>query len=229
MRTLMRTDVGVGAAAALLLLGGAVTGLLPASVTEVLGFLTGGLTVWLVVKGHIWTWPVGIANNVFFALLFWDARLYGDMGLQGLYVVLNVAGLLLWLRRDAGGSRPRIGRVRRREAVALLALAVPATWALMLYLRHVHGGAPFLDALTTCGSIVATYLLARKLLESWLVWIAVDLVYVPLYVSRGLVLTAVLYGVFLLLCVRGLVEWRARWRLQPGPPPLRVRAVAEAV
>jgi nicotinamide mononucleotide transporter len=227
MRTLTRKDVLVGTAVSLSLLGGSLTGLLHISLTEVLGFLTGGLSVWLVVRGNIWTWPAGIANNVFFALLFWDARLYGDMALQGLYVVLNVAGLLMWLRRDGLGRRPRIGRVRPLEAAVLLALAVPATWALMVYLRHIHGSAPFLDALTTCGSIVATYLLARKLLESWYVWIAVDVVYVPLYLSRELVLTAVLYAGFLVLCVLGLAEWRRR--LEPGvlpatPVPMREAA-----
>ncbi len=227
MRTLTRKDVLVGTAVSLLLLGGSLTGLLHISLTEVLGFLTGGLSVWLVVRGNIWTWPAGIANNVFFALLFWDARLYGDMALQGLYVVLNVAGLLMWLRRDGLGRRPRIGRVRPLEAALLLALTVPATWALMVYLRHIHGSAPFLDALTTCGSIVATYLLARKLLESWYVWIAVDVVYVPLYLSRELVLTAVLYAGFLVLCVLGLAEWRRR--LEPGvlpatPVPMREAA-----
>jgi nicotinamide mononucleotide transporter len=227
MRTLIRRDVLAGTVVSVVLLGGSLTGLLHISLTEVLGFLTGGLSVWLVVRGNIWTWPAGIANNVFFALLFWDARLYGDMALQGLYVVLNVAGLLMWLRRDGLGRRPRIGRVRPLEAAALLALAVPATWALMVYLRHIHGSAPFLDALTTCGSIVATYLLARKLLESWYVWIAVDIVYVPLYLSRELVLTAVLYAGFLVLCVLGLAEWRRR--LEPGAlpaTPMRLREAA---
>jgi nicotinamide mononucleotide transporter len=227
MRTLTRPDVLVGTAVSVFLLGGALTGVLAISLTEVLGFLTGGLSVWLVVRGNIWTWPVGVANNVFFALLFWDARLYGDMALQGLYVVLNVAGLLMWLRRDELGRRPRIGRVGPLEAVLLLALAPPATWALTAYLRHIHGSAPFLDALTTCGSILATYLLARKLLESWFVWVAVDLVYVPLYLSRELVLTAALYAGFLVLCVLGFAEWRRQ--LEPGPlraAPVRLREAA---
>ena len=230
MRTLTRVpkkDVLAGAAVSVVLLGGSLTGLLAISLTEVLGFLTGGLSVWLVVRGNIWTWPVGVANNVFFALLFWDARLYGDMALQGLYVVLNAIGLWFWLRRDGQGRRPRIGRVRPLEAVALLALAAPATWALMLYLRHIHGSAPFLDALTTCGSIVATYLLARKLIESWFVWIAVDVVYVPLYLSRELVLTAMLYAGFLLLCVRGLAEWRRELRPAALPAvPARLQEAA---
>ena len=227
MKRVRKPDVLAGTAVSVVLLGGSLTGLLHISLTEVLGFLTGGLSVWLVVKGNIWTWPAGIANNVFFALLFWDARLYGDMALQGLYVVLNVAGLLMWLRRDGLGRRPRIGRVRPVEAALLLALAMPATWALMVYLRHIHGSAPFLDALTTCGSILATYLLARKLLESWYVWIAVDIIYVPLYLSRELVLTAVLYAGFLVLCVLGLAEWRRR--LEPGlvpATPVRLRQAA---
>lgn len=186
MHFMARRDILVGALAGIALVVGSFTAALPISRTEALGFLTGAVSVWLVVKASVWTWPVGIANNVFFALLFLDARLYADMALQGLYVVLSLWAIWVWLRRDGAGARLAIARVGRGEALGLCVLSAVATGALTLYLRRIEDSAPFLDALTTCGSVAATYLLARKLVESWLVWIAVDLVYVPLYLSREL-------------------------------------------
>ena len=206
--TLRRADVLACLAASVVLVGGTAGGALPFSQTEVFGFLTGGAAVWLVVKQNIWNWPVGIANNVLFIVLFWQARLFADMGLQWVYVAISIAGWWYWLRGDRG--RPTdIDTVGLREALVVAAAVVAATAGLTAYLRSVGDAAPFLDALTTSLSLGATYLMARKLVESWFLWIAADVVYVPLYAWKSLPLTAVLYAVFLAMCVRGLLAWRA--------------------
>jgi HTH-type transcriptional repressor of NAD biosynthesis genes len=186
-------------------------GALPFSLLESLGFATGAASVWLVVRASIWTWPVGIANNVVFVVLFLEARLYADMGLQFVYVALSLGGWWLWLHARAGGRRP-IGHVGHIEFSAVLVATAAATLGLTVYLRAIHDSAPFLDALTTSLSIAATYLMAKKLIENWLLWIAADLVYIPMYVWKGLPLTAILYAVFLAMCVRGLFAWRRPYR-----------------
>ena len=178
------------------------------TLVEVLGFITGALTVWLTVKQNIWTWPIGIASNVFFIVVFWRAALYADMALQFVYIAVSAFGWYWWLKGGAGHSRLKVGRVGVRDAAILAVLGVAATYGMMRYLESVGGSAPFLDALTTALSLVAQYLLSRKLIENWYVWIVADILYVGLYVSRDLHLTAVLYAIFLAMCVRGLVEWR---------------------
>jgi nicotinamide mononucleotide transporter len=179
------------------------------SPVEVAGFLTGGASVWLAVRASVWTWPVGIASNGAFLVLFVEARLFADSALQLVYVVLSLGGIAYWLRGGGGRTHAPIRTVGAREAAAVAAVAAAGAYAATVYLRSVGDGAPLLDATTTCLSLAATYLQVKKLLESWYVWIAADLVYVPLYVAKDLPLTAVLYALFLALCVRGLVTWRA--------------------
>lgn len=178
------------------------------SVTEAWGFATGGVCVWLVVREHLWNWPIGIANNVFFFVLFLRGRLYADMGLQVVYFALGAYGWLNWIYGGKNRTELPISRTTVREW-AVLAAAIPlGTWGLRELLLLANGAAPFWDSLTTVISLAAQYLLCRKRLENWLLWIAADLIYVPLYLSRGLPLTALLYGLFLAMCVIGLREWR---------------------
>ncbi len=180
----------------------------PITTTEALGFVTGAICVWLTVRESIWNWPVGLANNVFFLVLFFHGRLFADMSLQVVYFGLGVYGWYQWLRGGAGHARLMVTRTLRWEWIALLCFVAFGTFFLRKLLLAVNGAAPFFDALTTALSLAAQYLMCRKRFEHWLFWIAADLIYIPLYVSRDLHLTAVLYGVFLLLCFTGLAAWR---------------------
>lgn len=177
------------------------------SVIEAWGFATGIICVWLVVREHLWNWPIGLANNVFFFALFFQSRLYADMGLQVVYLGLGIYGWLNWLYGGTGRTTLRISRTTRLEWWVLLAAIPVGTWALREILVYFNGAAPFWDSLTTVLSLAAQYLLSRKRLENWFFWIAADVIYVPLYFSRALPLTGVLYGLFLLLCLAGLREW----------------------
>lgn len=153
------------------------------------------------------TWPIGLANNVLFFVLFYEARLFADMALQAVYFALGCYGWWVWIAgREGSDSKP--SRTTRREWI-VLTVALPAiTLGLRAVLIRSGGAAPFFDALTTALSLAAQLLLARKRVENWALWIATDLIYVPLYLSRGLVLTALLYGVFLAMCIAGWRDWR---------------------
>lgn len=186
------------------------------SVTEAWGFATGGLCVWLVVREHLWNWPIGLANNVCFFVLFWQSRLYADMGLQVVYFALGAYGWLNWIYGGDNRTPLKISRTRRTEWFALLGAIPLGTLALQQVLLKLNGAAPFWDSLTTVISLGAQYLLCRKRLENWYLWIAADIIYVPLYFSRELPLTAVLYAVFLGMCLLGLRAWRASERGPAG-------------
>ncbi|OWK40441.1 nicotinamide riboside transporter PnuC [Fimbriiglobus ruber] len=184
----------------------------PISWAEVVGFITGGVCVWLAVREHLWTWPIGLANNVVFFALFWQGRLFADAGLQVVYFALGVYGWWQWRPGARQRAELPISHTPRFE-LFVLAAAVPfATWGLREILVEVQGAAPFWDALTTVLSLVAQFLMCRKRLENWLVWIITDAIYVPLYLSHEMSLTAVLYAVFLVMCVAGWFGWRARVR-----------------
>jgi nicotinamide mononucleotide transporter len=208
-----RLDVWVGGAASLALLyaswiGWAPFGLTPPSLTESLGFVTGGACVYLTVKENVWNFPVGIANSVFFLVLFASARLYGDAALQILFIVLGFQGWYLWLRGGENRTPLHVERASRRLLFGVAASVVVATCALTLLFSYViNDSAPFLDALVTALSLGAQYLLNRKAVENWWLWIVADIIQIYLYFVKELQLTAVLYFVFLALCIAGLRGW----------------------
>jgi nicotinamide mononucleotide transporter len=178
------------------------------SYAEILGFATGAACVWLTVRSRISNFPVGIANSAFFLVLFLAARLYADAGLQVVYIALGFIGWWQWRYGGAARSARRIERARTSNLVVCLLFVAVATWGLTALLRAVDDAAPFWDALTTALSLAAQYLLNVKKIETWFFWIAADIVYIPLYATKRLDLTAIVYVLFLLMCLRGLVEWR---------------------
>ena len=173
---------------------------------EVFGFVTGVLNVWLLARQKVWNWPIGLANNAAYLILFSRTGLYGDGGLQLLYITLGIYGWWTWAR--GGGDGLRVERTSAATWRWLVPATVVAAVGLALFLaRFTDSTVPKWDGLTTALSLAATWGQCRKLVESWWIWILADVVYIPLYIYKGLGLTAVLYGIFLLLCIAGLRSW----------------------
>lgn len=192
----------------------------PVSWTEVLGFGSGALCVWLVARQHVANWPIGIANNLFFILLFTQAGLFADAGLQVVFIALAVYGWWTWTHGGGPGSAYLpVRRTSRTEWGWLLAAGAVGTLALTLLLdRQTSSTVPFWDAVTTALSLMATYGQCRKRLESWWLWIAADVVYIPLYAHKDLYLTSILYVGFMTLCVIGLRNWSRGLERRPSGP-----------
>lgn len=175
--------------------------------SEALGFITGALCVWMTVFENVWNFPVGIANCVFFIILFYEKRLYADFGLQFLYIALAVQGWYLWLHGGAGRTELPVSRADVRDLWQTLAIVVVGLPLLTLYLTRINGAAPFMDSLLTTMSVAAQLMLNRKRIENWVVWIVADVMYVGLFASKHLYLTAVLYAVFCVLAYSGYRHW----------------------
>jgi nicotinamide mononucleotide transporter len=177
--------------------------------TEALGASTGAVCVWLAAVSDPWTWPIGIANNLLYLVVFWTSGLYADAGLQLVYAAISVYGIVRW-RSGRGDAAVRpVSRGSATELGATAAAVIVAAGALYLLLaRATDSQVPAWDGTTTAMSLGAQWLMSRRVLENWWLWIAVDVVYVPLYLWKGLQVTAGLYAVFLLLCLLGLADWR---------------------
>lgn len=178
------------------------------SVLEIVAALMGVFSVWLTIRQHILCWPTGLVMVGLYIWIFFDAKLYSDAALQVVYVVLCSYGWYHWAR---GGLRES-GLLVTRLASAAFACWIVGGILGSLGLGYVmstrtDASFPYLDAVTTVLSLIAQFLMTRKKLESWIFWICVDVLAIGIYAAKGLQVTALLYGLFLVLAVLGLRAW----------------------
>ena len=176
---------------------------------EAAATLFGLACVILTIRQNILCWPTGLVQVMLFIVIFYQARLYSDMILHVVYVFLQIYGWHHWLHG---------GRDRDKLPVTVLAPSVLITWILVCAVGTVLWGyfmgaftnaaLPYPDAFTTVASLIAQWLMARKRLDSWYFWIAVDIAAVGIYFYKHLYLTTALYSVFLVLAVTGLLTWK---------------------
>ena len=176
---------------------------------ELFAAIVGAISVWLSVRQNILSWPTAIVNVVLYAIVFYEARLYADMGLQVVYAALSIYGWYEWLYGGEGRTELHVTRTGARLGTLLAVIALSGSAVLGTLLRHTTDAAlPYMDSFLSSTSLVAQWMMTRKKLENWLVWIAVDILYVGMFIFKGLYLTAGLYAVFLALAVRGYIDWR---------------------
>ncbi|HEX2779251.1 MAG TPA: nicotinamide riboside transporter PnuC [Gemmatimonadaceae bacterium] len=191
------------------------------STLELFAAVVGAVSVYLSVRQNIWSWPTAIVNVVLYALVFYEARLYADMGLQVIYAILSIYGWYEWLYGGEGRTELHVTRTGWRLGLLLAAVAAAGSALLGVFLHHETDAAlPFMDSFLSSTSLVAQWMMTRKLLENWLVWIAVDVLYVGMFIFKDLYLTAGLYAVFLVLAVKGWLDWRRSMRERAAAPAL---------
>lgn len=177
----------------------------------------GILNVTLIIRRSIWNYPFGFAVVTLYFFIFLEYRLYSDALLQVYFFAIQVYGMHNWLRGRAPDGRVTVAPLDQgRFAACIAATAVLWLTVAVLMTRYTDAAAPFWDAAVAALSVTAQFLLSRRHLQSWLLWIAVDVLAIGLFYTRGLHPTAALYTVFLGLAITGLIQWR-RAAMRPVP------------
>src|SRR6266567_4298887 len=182
--------------------------LLQAHWIEVLGFITGVSCVLLGIAEIPWSWPVGIAYNVILFIVFWTHGIYALALLQVVYIVISLYGWWNWLHGGVGHGALRVSRTPPPLGIFLAAASV--TGILILYAilaRYTDSTIPWLDAVTTTLSLVAQYLLSRKMIATWFVFSFVDVIAIVINFEKHLYPIVALYAFFIVLCLAGYRQW----------------------
>ena len=187
------------------------------STLEILTFAFGIACVWLTVKRNIWCWPTGLVMVVLYMIICWQEKLYSDLWLQVIYIFMQIYGWYFWLHGGSDHGEKPITLLSRRAIAACLTIAVSGTWLLGWFMHtRTQASVPYFDAFTTVVSLIAQWLMGRKVLESWVAWIVVDVVYIYVFLVKDLYLMLGLYAIFLFLATKGLIEWRKALKDQPA-------------
>ena len=180
---------------------------------EIIAVVLGLACVWLTVRQNVGCWPTGLAMVTLYIVIFFRTKLYSDMLLQVVYVFLQIYGWYAWLHGGPQQSRLSVARLPKRLIGMWLLVGLLGAGMLGVTMhRYTDASFPYVDALATVASLIAQWLMGRKILESWLVWIFVDVISIGLYLAKELYPTAALYVVFLGLAILGWYEWRRSWR-----------------
>ncbi len=178
---------------------------------EIFGVVTGIIYVILEVRQNRLLWPLGFFTSAAYVYIFFTGKFYADMGLQVYYVLISIYGWYFWSR---GGAKTKKGelpvvRINRRQLV-LLFLTFGFSWAAIYFVldRYTDSTVPLGDSFTTALAIVATWMLTRKIIEQWFLWIIANVVSIGLYIYKGLYPTVILYAIYAGMAVYGYFEWK---------------------
>ncbi len=178
------------------------------NILELVGVVTGILYVWLNIRQNIWCWPFGLVSVTIYMIVFFQVRLYADVGLQVVYIGLSFYGWYYWLHGGAGHDAAPVTCITPRQTAVLAFVGIVSTGLMGFGLSHTDASLPYWDSTTTVWSLVGQWLTSKKILENWLVWIAVDTLYVGIYIYKGLYLTSGLFAAYLIMAVAGYFAWR---------------------
>lgn len=185
-------------------------------VLQLIATVTGILCVYLQTREKILAWPFGIISVTISVYIFLQSGLYSDVILHLVYVVLNIYGWWHWHAARQSEALPAPINILSKNGRYVWSIVILiGTIALGTVMRHyTDASVPYFDAFTTVGSLVAQYLLAKKVLQNWSLWILVDVVAVNVYIYKELYIIAFLFFVYLVLCVKGHLDWKRQFKLQ---------------
>jgi nicotinamide mononucleotide transporter len=178
---------------------------------EILAAITGIVYLYFSIKQNIWLWFWGILNALLFVFVFFHAKFYAGMVLQFYYFGISIYGWYFWkkgYRKDGVEQLPVI-RANSKEWIFFIVLTLLLTIVAGFSLdEYSDSPLPYWDAFTTAGSVIATWMLARKYLEQWIMWIVIDMISLGTYFYRGLYPTALLFSVYTVMALIGYYQWK---------------------
>ncbi len=193
----------------------------PVSYVEFIGTVLGLISVFLAARANIFTWPTGIANAIFFLVIFYQINLYSDMFLQIYFCGMGIYGWFSW-KHKAEHRQSAIRTLTNTNRLRLLALITAVTLIMGTLISQIHlvlpnifekpASYPYVDTFIAISSILATILLARRVFETWILWILVDITSIGLYSVKGVKLIALEFVIFLALAVLGILSWYRLWK-----------------
>jgi len=184
---------------------------------EVLGVITSLIYLYFSVRQIIWLWPFGIISAALFIWIFLSSKFYAAMGLQVYYLGISIYGWMYWVKGSKNGGAHKelqVTRIPRSLAWKLSGIGMVLLIGIVAILSFfTDSDVPWGDGFTTAASIIATWMLARKILEHWLIWIVVDLVAAALYFYKGLYPSTFLYIIYAIIAVLGYSQWKKEIQL----------------
>ncbi|MDT3403890.1 nicotinamide riboside transporter PnuC [Mucilaginibacter terrae] len=188
---------------------------------ELTGVVTGLLCVYLAAVNNIWNWPFAIVSTGIYIYIFAQTALYADMIQNAYLFVINIYGWYYWSRRPVNAAKVPVVRITRKQVVMLVLLAAfvsPVLGFTLVSLTKVLNynppAFPYLDSFCTVVSLTAQIYMARKVVENWLIWVFVDIIYVTIYLSKGLQPTAFMFAIYAVLAAKGYFDWRKYYQNQ---------------
>jgi nicotinamide mononucleotide transporter len=175
---------------------------------ENLGIITSLICIWLNTKQNVWGWFWAIVSSAIYGVIFYQARLFSDMGLQGVFILLSMYGWYAWLFGSKEKTVLSVSKISTKLSVICLGFFLFFTLISgYLFSQYSQASLPYLDSSLTAISLIATWMTARKYLENWMLWIFANIIYVGMYLYKGLNGTAVLYFLLIVLAVKGYKDW----------------------
>lgn len=181
------------------------------NILEIVGTIVGLIYLWLEYKASIYLWVTGIIMPAIYIIVYYRAGLYADFGINIYYLLAAAYGWIVW-RYGKGTKQKAELPITRMPANYWLPVAAASVVALLviayILINFTDSNVPWFDSFTTALSIIGLWMLARKYIEQWWVWIAVDVVCCGLYIYKGLYFTSALYGLYSVIAVFGYVKWK---------------------
>lgn len=176
---------------------------------EICGTLTGFLYLGFSIRQHFLTWPIGLINALFYIAVFYSSKIYADMSLQLYYVAISIYGWWCWYHGSESGNLLKVSRTSINLWLKLILISsMLFAFLAAVLVRFTDTQVPFWDALTTSLSVVATWMLARKKVEHWLIWIFVDFISIGMFLYKELYPTTLLFLAYTVLAFFGYLEWK---------------------